>query len=257
MKMTTPSATSTKETTNFARLSRLVLDFGTPALRDIFDRIHPPKKLSSVLASNSTKLCKATNPAQKEKLYPTNASGSTPLPTVSSMDFDISLLIVLLKKICKLNPPPSTGNWNDPPLPSDTSQEADIVRINSFRNEVFAHAAKASVDDTTFTTIWTDIQDVIERLGGKKAEMDALKTECMDPVVQQDCRDQVRQMIEDEKDVKEKIESLEKKTEEKLDDLGKKIDGVPDVLHEMLDAGREKGLFQKLDDANFFSYPRK
>lgn len=154
VQMATPSETSTKETTNYARVCRLLLDFGTPPLRDTFDRIHPQSKLSSVLVSNRTKLRKVTNAWQKEKLYPTDASASTTVP--SSMDFDISLLTVLLRNICN--------------SPLDVSREADIIRINSFRKKVFVHAVKASVDDTTFNTIWTDIQDAIMRLGGKKTE---------------------------------------------------------------------------------------
>lgn len=41
--------------------------------------------------------------------------------------------------------------------------------------------------------------------------MDALKIECMDPVVEQDYKDQGRQMIKDEKDVKEKSKTLKRR----------------------------------------------
>ena len=37
-----PTALSTKETTNYARLCRLLVDIGTQALRDTFDAIHAP-----------------------------------------------------------------------------------------------------------------------------------------------------------------------------------------------------------------------
>ena len=49
MASASPAAPSTKETTNFALLCRLSLDFGTQALRDSLDTIHPPATLHAVL----------------------------------------------------------------------------------------------------------------------------------------------------------------------------------------------------------------
>ena len=45
MASTLPSFASTKETTNYARLCRLLVDVGTQALRDTFDRVHPPAQI--------------------------------------------------------------------------------------------------------------------------------------------------------------------------------------------------------------------
>ena len=41
-----PGVASTKETTNYARLCRLLVDIGTQALRNTFDTIHPPANLT-------------------------------------------------------------------------------------------------------------------------------------------------------------------------------------------------------------------
>ena len=49
MASATPSYASTKETTNFAHLCRLLVDVGSKALRDKFDSIHPPAGLHGVL----------------------------------------------------------------------------------------------------------------------------------------------------------------------------------------------------------------
>ena len=49
---------------------------------------------------------------------------------------------------------------------SDLSCEADIVRVKFFRNTVYAHAKRASVDDVTFKKYWKDIRDTLVRLGG-------------------------------------------------------------------------------------------
>ena len=39
---------STKETTNYARLCRLLVDVGSQVLRSSFDKIHPPATLYTV-----------------------------------------------------------------------------------------------------------------------------------------------------------------------------------------------------------------
>ena len=100
--MAAPTVTSTKETTNYARLYRLLIDVGSEALRNKFDGIHPPAKLSSVLASPTVhkslhSLCKkkVLDPKQWNVLYP------SALTMVSSKQFDITLLIVPLRNICR------------------------------------------------------------------------------------------------------------------------------------------------------------
>ena len=98
------------------------------------------------------------NPSQWGKLYPAIKS------SVSSRDFDITLLVVLLRNICGLVCP-ATG-WDTVPPTTDTTLEADIVRIKCYRNTVYGHASQASVDDVTFKQYWQDIQDALVRLGG-------------------------------------------------------------------------------------------
>lgn len=144
---------SSKETTNYARLSCLLVDIGSQALRDTFDSIHEPANLHAVLASPDVKRTlqelfngrkKILNVTQWDKLYPAIAS------SVSSTNFDVTLLMVLLRNICNLNPP-ITG-WDEEPPKADERLEADIVRIKYFRNTVCAHAERASIDDATFFT---------------------------------------------------------------------------------------------------------
>ncbi|PFX18232.1 E3 ubiquitin-protein ligase DZIP3 [Stylophora pistillata] len=238
LEMTTPSATSTKETTNYARICRLLVDFGTWALRNKFDSIHPPSTLSLVLATPKTRddlrslytgksgKPKVVNSSQLKKLYQTTAPGSAPIPTVSSSDFDTTLLSILLRNICNLKTP-STG-WDDLPYSSDTSPEADIVRIKYYRNNAYAHAEKARIDDTTFLTIWNDIRDAIVRLGGNKTDIDALKTECMDPDAEKRYTELVKKMIKDDEELREKIKNLE----DKFDEMGQEFHGLKERLDE-------------------------
>ena len=103
-------APSSKETTNYARLCRLLVDGGAKALRYTFDKIHSPANLFNVLKAGSAehstlqslKRKRIINATQWDKLYPSLPS------SVTSEDFDITLLTVLLRNICGL-PAPATG----------------------------------------------------------------------------------------------------------------------------------------------------
>ena len=216
-----PIASSTKETTNYARLCRLLVDVGTQALRDTFNAIHPPANLHTVLARNKATLQplrarKIINPTQWVKLFPAIPS------SVSSASFDITLLMVLLRNICGLAAP-ATG-WDALPAATDVSLEADIARIKYFRNTVFAHAEHASVDDAIFNRYWSEIRDTLVRLGGVayRAAIDNLVTECMDPGVEEHYKELLQQWKNDEDNIKDELKEIGidiKNLTKKLDDL--------------------------------------
>ena len=138
------------------------------------------------------------------------------IPTsVSSAHFDITLLMALLRNICGL-PSPAAG-WDTLSAATDVSREADIARVKYYRNSVYGHAECASVDDAMFNIYWGDIRDTLVRLGGEKyrADIDNLKTECMDPEVEKHCKELLSQWKKDEENVKDKLDELIKK----MDDL--------------------------------------
>jgi len=127
-----PSFPSTKETTHYARLCRLLVDGGSQVLREKFDRVHPPGNLHSDLLDpvvhgilQSLQKKRILNPSQWGKLYPARSSAS-------SKDFDVTLLMVLLRNICGLAPP-ATG-WDDYSPTADITPEADIARVKHYRN---------------------------------------------------------------------------------------------------------------------------
>ena len=209
-----PSFSSTKETTNYARLCRLLVDVGTQALRDTFDQIHPPAGLHGVLKSpspvhttlQSLRKKKILNATQWGELYPTISS------SVSSAHFDITLLMVLLRNICGLTPP-ATG-WDNLPPAADTSVEANIARVKFFRNKVYGHASQASVDDPTFNTYWLDISNALVGLGARAgvnygAGMNKLKTECMDPDIEKHYKELLKEWKKDDASTKDKLDEIE------------------------------------------------
>lgn len=207
------TTSSTKESTNYARLCRLLVDVGTEALRDKFNAIHSPTNLHAALAGNITILQhlrarKIINPTQWGKLFP-----AMPL-SVSSASFDITLLMVLLRNLRGLAAP-ATG-WDALPPSTDVSLEADITRVKYFRNAVFAHAEHTSVGDVTFSSHWRSIRETLVRLGGVnyRAAIDRLETECMDPEAEEHYIELLGQWKKDEDNVKDKLEEIIKKPDD-------------------------------------------
>ena len=201
---------STKETTNYARLCRLLVDVGSQAVRDTFDKIHPPAGLHGVLTSppvhstlQSLRKKRILNATQWGKLYPAIHS------SVSSANFDITLLILLLRNICGLTPP-ATG-WDSLPPAADMSPEANIARIKYYRNDVYGHATKASVDDPTFNILWQDISNALVGLGGVSygAPINKLKTDSMDPDIEEHYQELLKEWKKDDESTKDKLEGLE------------------------------------------------
>ena len=160
---------------------------------------------------------KVLNPSQWGKLYPAIKS------SVSSRDFDITLLVVLLRNICGLVCP-ATG-WDTVPPTTDTTLEADIVRIKCYRNTVYGHASQASVDDVTFKQYWQDIQDALVRLGGAgyRSVINDLKKECIDPDLAEHYKKLLKQWVMDEVSIKERLDKMKEELEKRFDDLEVKI----------------------------------
>lgn len=204
-----PTFPFTKETTNYSRLCRLLIDVGSQVLRDTFDRIYPPVNLHKVLSNpavhailQSLEKKKVLNPLQWNKLYPGGKASA------SSKDFDVTLLMVLLRNICGLASP-ATG-WDTLPVATDLTPEADIARVKFYRNTVYGHASQASVDDATFNACWNNVRETLVRLGGAPYEtaIDDLKDESMDPDIEEHYRELLKQWNRDEESIKDKLDEM-------------------------------------------------
>ena len=179
MASSAPTFPSTRETTNYARLCRLLVDFGSQALRERFDIIHPPGGLETVLATPPAlpqlqylQVKKILNPFQWDKLYPAIKS------SVSSKNFDITLLMVLLRNIC-------------------------------------GHSAQALVDDATFHNYWKNIRCTVVRLGGVayEAAIDGLTYDCLDPELEEHYKEFLKKWKRDEDSVMDKLINDEAKVD--------------------------------------------
>ena len=168
------SLANSVEKTNGAKLSRLLIDGGTTVLRNVFDARHPPANLAADLNASYSILNyllrrRVLNNHQWNKLF---SPGGTP---PDSNTFDITLLFLLLTNICGLYPPPTS--WYKEPTPSDTSLEANLVRIRLFRNHMYGHVTTTGVDTPTFNALWMKVSAVLLSLGLSQAEIDRLKAE--------------------------------------------------------------------------------
>lgn len=228
----TKAAVSTKETTNYARLCRLLLDVGSEVLRDTFDRLRPIGSLDKVLTTPPV-INKLTS-LRKKRILNQAQWAIINSPSVSAKQFDISLLAVLLKNICGLSPPAS--GWNTLPHAGVNTEAADIARITIHRNEVFAHAKQASIDDVLFEQHWINIKEALVRLGGTtyEATIDKMKTEGIDPEKEQYYQQLLREWKENEESVMEELGKISGRLgtiDCKMQKLDEKLDfAIPPTL---------------------------
>ena len=168
---------SSVEKTNGNKLSRLLIDGGTTVLRNIFDSHHPPANLAANLSSRHihpilTRLRHRNilNGVQWGKLFPPPGGGPP-----KSINFDITLLFLLLRNICGLRPPLS--GWDRMPPASDTSFEANLARIKYHRNELYGHVTTTGIQTLVFDVKWQEVSSVLVSLGLSQSEVDRLKRE--------------------------------------------------------------------------------
>ena len=223
---------TTRGSTNYARICRLLIDGGAIALRIIFDGIHPPAKLQVVLSTYKSHLDKLKKEgflkdAQWKLLFPT-----APGVHAHSSNFDVTLLVLLLSEICGL-PRPHRG-WNALPLPQHCKKQDDIARIKFFRNK-FAHPSEASLKDPEFSKSWKTVRDALVRLGAKAADIDQLKDASMDfhaesyiTVLKQWClHEQNAEVMEN---LNKKIEEVKKDVMTEMKSVHDNVKGVVQTL---------------------------
>ena len=144
---------------NFIRLTRLLIRGGENFLRETLDSFHSPDDLHLKLTHSGTEKNLNLSPPERACLYP------SPGKTGESKDFDITLTFKLLKKICSLTEPPS--GWNKLPSDSEETLEADLARINHYRNEVYAHHRTMEIPDEKFVDLWKRIKEALLRIATK------------------------------------------------------------------------------------------
>ena len=234
MSSAAPSFSSTKQANNYERLCRLLVDVGWQVLKETFDRVRPHGSLHSVLADSqihaqlkSLQNKRVLSTSHWRKLYPVIKS------SVSSSNFDSTLLVILLRNICGLVPP-ATG-WSNCPLVTDTTPAADIARILFYRNTVYSHASNASIADAAFSSYWKEIKDTLVRLGGAGYgdAIDEFENEIMGPEFEGLYQELLKQWVEDDNSIEDKLEE---------DDRGKKQSKLQDSGESMASSEKRTGI---------------
>lgn len=169
---------STRETTNFARVARIILGPCTSVLRDILKKEIPPfgfHHTVNTFFANSDKHKKSTiSVTQKQLVLKGKYS-----------EFDITLLYYLLRNVCSI--PQHINLWGNVPNQVDRSMPANIERMRILRNE-YGHTTDFFLSDSDFEQKWKDIFQIVKELesnlGTGTDHQDALlklKTCSMDP----------------------------------------------------------------------------
>lgn len=143
-----------KSSENYIRICRLITTICSTLLRDILSRHIKPVNLRNELDINRTKLERIMNTPQKEQIYLKAGSNQ-----IYPKDLDISVLYLLLRNICTINPP-KTG-WGKPLQKGDNSISACIERIRQVRNKIQAHSTNGKVNDTDFQNYWEELENSI------------------------------------------------------------------------------------------------
>ncbi|XP_053381662.1 uncharacterized protein LOC123558371 [Mercenaria mercenaria] len=190
------------------RLQTLIIDGGLLVLRNILDQNLHIQNISLTACLNTERPTirrlqgqKTITQVQYDLLYPP-AGGQLP----STADFDITLIICLLRnlKTCGLN---TKFKWNVTPQATDTSTEADVLRLKHFRNEI-AHISKTTgIDVNTFFSKWTEIEQVLLRLNSSapnpdrnlQQTIDDFKSSSLDPEAEERIEETIKRWQEMEK----------------------------------------------------------
>lgn len=146
---------STRETTNYSRIDRMIKGPCTDVLRDILRKDMPPSALLhnfKVFIANQSKTKKNLLNQQQQRLV---FSGRY-------SEFDITLLYFIFRNICLFSP--HNNQWGNDPDPTDRSLSANIERIRARRNKYCGHNKDFSITDSEFKQICDDLLLIVQEL---------------------------------------------------------------------------------------------
>ncbi|XP_021366104.1 uncharacterized protein LOC110458640 isoform X2 [Mizuhopecten yessoensis] len=144
------------QSTNFARITRLVFDVIPDLFQDLLIARLAPSGLAHALTNQKDQVFPLLNGQQKKILYPQGG-----LFQGSVKDLDTSLLFNLLRNLGNI--PPHQNGWGKVPDKADRSLSANIDRLRMQRNEV-VHAPNASLSDGEFQARWDIIRQSVEEI---------------------------------------------------------------------------------------------
>ncbi|XP_033730966.1 uncharacterized protein LOC117320485 isoform X2 [Pecten maximus] len=213
--------TSTEETTNYARICRLVIDVFPDVFRELLvTRL--PSGLPYVLSSQKGQIISHLNRQQKKMLYP-----SVGVFQGSEKDMDVSLLYILLRNLGNITP--HGKGWGNVPDAADRCLSANIDRLRIHRNEI-VHANIAYLSNSDFRTRRANIRQSVEDIQNSDLKtgmfvqaVDSILTMTMDPDVE-------RKYITLVKKIEGEISDMKDEMATNFDDLKGTVAAVSDEV---------------------------
>ncbi|XP_063405914.1 uncharacterized protein LOC134689874 [Mytilus trossulus] len=163
-----------EEEKNFARFFFLNFKVSAEIVNRFFDKVFPPTNLAQTINSHVPAIInlfnwKIINAVQFDKLrgipgtiWPQHFH---PMPlgtnTTSSKDFDLTMMICLLRNIGGVSTP--SNGWDQLPHPYDMSPGANLSTLKWYRNQL-AHTTVTFMDNNEFTHKWTHIEKALTSL---------------------------------------------------------------------------------------------
>ncbi|XP_063400264.1 uncharacterized protein LOC134684883 [Mytilus trossulus] len=148
------------------------------ALRKYFDGRIPPANLATTINQNSTTIVnlvnrRVINLAQLDILQripgtiwpPRCLAVPTGSSATSSADFDVTLMVCLLRNIPLPGIYQPASGWDNLPIPSDKSPGAYLSRIKYYRNAI-AHSTENKLNTLDFQGKWKTISEAITFCNG-------------------------------------------------------------------------------------------
>jgi hypothetical protein len=187
---------SSAETTNYARLCRVVVEL----CRDLlWESLLPTIPTNTNLDAEITKHIHMNTlrllPEEEAKLK----------PKCTREGCDTSILYKLLRFITSIIPTHGwyTASGKNPnlklPGPSDVSTGDDVERIHQIRNILYGHVTTAQVSDVDFRLKCQEVKSICMRVDaalkhGSQYEhaLNEMETECMDPVMEHTYREKFK-----------------------------------------------------------------
>ena len=202
-----------KESTNYMRLCHLIVTICTSVLRCILDRYVPPAELPGALSRNMWILTQTPlNKQQKAVLFPKGQ----PAKVISSKQFDISLLYILLRNITGIKE--HSRGLGKTPEDGDISLSACIEKLRFSKNNLNSHTVTCEVSNEAFNDIWSELRsivDIIERseLSGTSfvLNIDELLNADLDPDKSAEYSKELKRMKLEEHETKEMIQYMDSK----------------------------------------------
>lgn len=133
---------TTEETTNLARIARIILGPCTDVLRAVLNNQISPSDLKQRVKSYN--VANKKHSISKDQRDLVNSEDYT--------NFDITLLYFLLRNICTITP--HVNRWGNNPELSDRSVSANIERIRLIRNEYYGHYSRFFIPQSDFEDKW-------------------------------------------------------------------------------------------------------